>query len=215
MLSLRARLAGHCRSLLRCGSALAVVVTVQWTAPGDNGNVGTAYQYDMRRATHLLTTLNFTVAETVAGMPKPLPAGSQQTASVWIPHPDSTCFLAMRTRDLAGNWSGMSNLVQVTPVLAVDGGVFATRLSWPFPNPARGLVKLELSLSHLEDVAVEVFDIAGRRVRVLTHGRLTAGPHELAWDLRDEAGRRVAPGQYLVMATAPDGYQVRRVSVTA
>lgn len=73
-------------------------------------------------------------------------------------------------------------------------------LAPPVPNPARATVRLSLSLVSAGLVRVEVFDSAGRRVRVLADANHPAGTMSLVWDLRDAAGRRVRPGLYLVRA---------------
>ena len=53
-----------------------------------------------------------------------------------------------------------------------------------------------------EDVAIEVYDLRGARVRTLTRGRLEAGRHSATWDGRDEAGHRAPAGVYLVRMSA-------------
>ena len=73
-------------------------------------------------------------------------------------------------------------------------------LAPPAPNPARGTVRLSLSLAAAGGVRLEVFDPAGRRVRLLADGSHPAGTMSLAWDLRDASGHRVRPGVYLVRA---------------
>ncbi len=65
------------------------------------------------------------------------------------------------------------------------------------PNPARGALKVHFELPAHETVEVALFDVAGRQVRMLAKSRLAAGPHELAWDGLDDAGRPASPGVYL------------------
>ncbi|HEY5564848.1 MAG TPA: FlgD immunoglobulin-like domain containing protein, partial [Rhodothermia bacterium] len=45
---------------------------------------------------------------------------------------------------------------------------------------------------------LEVFDIMGRRVRMLDEGLHTAGLGSVAWDGRNDAGRAVSSGTYLL-----------------
>ncbi len=61
---------------------------------------------------------------------------------------------------------------------------------------------------------LEVFDIQGRRVRVLLAGTLPAGPHGVQWDGRAADGSRAPSGIYLLRLTSPDGARVRRVALT-
>jgi hypothetical protein len=89
----------------------------------------------------------------------------------------------------------------------------ATVLEAPRPNPARGSAALSFTLSRAGDTRLEVFDLAGRRVRALVAEPLLAGPHEARWDLRDESGRAVPAGVYLARLVAPGATGVRRFVV--
>ena len=87
-------------------------------------------------------------------------------------------------------------------------------LSAPFPNPARGSARCELELGASAQVEVNVFDAAGRRVRVLARGHHAAGRHALAWDGRDERGTRVRAGVYFVRASDGPATRTRRLVLT-
>jgi hypothetical protein len=65
------------------------------------------------------------------------------------------------------------------------------------PNPFRGSTTLGFDLPTATEVRLEVFDLAGRRVRTLARGGRAAGSHVVEWDRRDEAGRLVPGGVYL------------------
>ena len=79
------------------------------------------------------------------------------------------------------------------------------------PNPFSGRLGLLLSVRPGGPVRVEVFDASGRRVRTLFDGTSTRGSMDLAWDGRDESGRRTAAGVYLIRARTPGASSVRRV----
>lgn len=73
----------------------------------------------------------------------------------------------------------------------------------PHPNPFNPRVTLRFELPRpTEHAVLEVFDLAGRRVRILTAGSLGAGLHEFVWTGIDEAGKRVASGMYLARLSA-------------
>ena len=72
----------------------------------------------------------------------------------------------------------------------------------PGPNPARGPVTLRFTLPRGMRVRLGVYDASGRRVRELASGAQPAGEHSMAWDLRDEGGRSVSTGLYLVRLEA-------------
>lgn len=83
-------------------------------------------------------------------------------------------------------------------------------LAAPYPNPARADVRFAYSTP--ENVAAElvVYDLKGRSVRIL-ETEPEAG--RVVWDLRDAAGRRVAPGIYVARLSAGDESAVKKVVV--
>jgi hypothetical protein len=97
-----------------------------------------------------------------------------------------------------------------------DVGPRVVMLDWlgPVPNPARVSVRFALALAEPADVALEVIDIAGRRVRTLAHGPLAGGRHDMAWNLADDEGRTVAVGVYFARVTVGAHVATRRVVVT-
>ncbi len=91
----------------------------------------------------------------------------------------------------------------------VGAGVVARALPragvWVQPNPfnaASGPAQIQIDLAkvqHPQALTVALYDLAGRKQRVLWDGQPTAaGRKRLAWDGRDDRGRRVAPGHYLL-----------------
>lgn len=97
-----------------------------------------------------------------------------------------------------------------------DGAALARatlRLMTPTPNPFNPSTRIEFELDRDEGwVEISVYDLAGRRVRTLHTGAVTAGSHEVEWTGRDERGRSVASGVYLVrLATAEESVTKRAV----
>jgi len=52
---------------------------LMWAAPGDDGNIGTAFAYDLRYSTTEINDTNWNSAVQVIGMLAPTPAGTVQT----------------------------------------------------------------------------------------------------------------------------------------
>jgi hypothetical protein len=69
------------------------------------------------------------------------------------------------------------------------------------PQPARTMQTVLVASSRSVDLAIGVYDLAGRLVRRLHDGPVGSGATPIAWDGRDSAGRRVAAGVYFVRAT--------------
>jgi hypothetical protein len=80
---------------------------------------------------------------------------------------------------------------------------------WPNPFNPSTTVHFVLPRSGV-DARVEVFDVAGRRVRVLHSGVATTAELRLRWDGRDGRGRGVSSGVYLVRASAADFQDTRK-----
>jgi hypothetical protein len=80
------------------------------------------------------------------------------------------------------------------------------------PNPSFGRSTFVFSLAVASPVWVTVHDIAGRRVHQLLDGAMRpAGEHRLTWNGRDDRGRSLAPGVYLVRLRTPQGLESCRV----
>jgi hypothetical protein len=91
-------------------------ITLNWTAPGDDGDVGQATAYDVRYSTSPITEQNWDSATPVDGEPAPSPAGSAESFTVSGLQPSTTYYFAIKTSDEAGNWSGLSNVAMVTTI---------------------------------------------------------------------------------------------------
>jgi hypothetical protein len=195
-------------------SQSSVSINLQWTAPGDDGTVGTATAYDLVYSTAPITQANFDLATHVGGLPQPAPAGSIEHFTVNGFDPTRTYYFALESVDNAGNWSRMSNVLTFSPqTLAVDTTSFTLSFSAPWPNPARALARCSFVLPRAAPVRVDVFDLMGRHVRTLASGARAAGRAELTWDLRDDEGRAVATGIYLVHAQLDDRTWKERIAV--
>lgn len=83
-----------------------------------------------------------------------------------------------------------------------SAGAPAFALSPGSPNPFAGATTIRFSIPAASHARLAVFAPDGRRVTTLVDGAIAAGPHALAWDGRDNAGRAVASGVYFVRLEA-------------
>lgn len=88
-----------------------------------------------------------------------------------------------------------------TDVSSAPGG-WALEVHRPFPNPAPGRVTLGFRLHRPGRVEVDVLDVAGRRIRSLPAPVRGSGEGRLEWDGRDDHGRRLAAGVYILRVRA-------------
>jgi hypothetical protein len=86
----------------------------------------------------------------------------------------------------------------------VDHGTAVTRLAVRnYPNPFNPKTSVRFDLPAAGRVDLAIYDVAGRAVRTLIRGETrSAGPHEVAWDGRDDGGREAAAGVYFVRVGA-------------
>ncbi|MEW6754909.1 MAG: FlgD immunoglobulin-like domain containing protein, partial [Candidatus Latescibacterota bacterium] len=103
------------------------------------------------------------------------------------------------------------------PTQVADGAAgplpTTTHLLPPCPNPCNAETVVGFDLAETTPVRLCVFDIQGQRVRALANGVLPAGRHSRTWDGRNQGGRPVASGIYLVSLRAGSGRQVVRAAL--
>lgn len=90
----------------------------------------------------------------------------------------------------------------------VDVPRLALALRGPFPNPADAAPRFEVELPARGEAALEVFDVAGRRVWSRPPAALAAGRHRVALD-----GAALAPGLYLARLRSGAGTAAMRFVV--
>lgn len=189
-------------------------ITLEWTAPGDDGRVGAANHYDIRYSTSELTEDNFYYAARAAGVPRPSGAGTHQRITVTGLEANRRYYFALRTSDESGNWSPMSNVVSMrAPDPLTHPQRFAIAMSAPHPSPARDHVQFEMTLPREGLVHVKVIDAGGRVVKTLAYGHYPAGVSVRRWELADERGVRLRPGQYWLLGVLGETTVTRPLTV--
>ena len=93
-------------------------------------------------------------------------------------------------------WQGVPAGFSITDVSA--GPSPTDWLAPPAPDPAAGPVTILFGLARESRVSLVVYDVAGRRVRVLRSGTLPAGEHAETWDGQGEGGERLAGGVFFL-----------------
>ena len=100
------------------------------------------------------------------------------------------------------------NNAQLVPAGVIDLGISeiayrsglgpVTALRGALPNPFLGATTVNFAMVESGPARVEIYDTAGRRIRVLVDEVVAAGEHHLVWDGRDDSGRNTAAGVYFV-----------------
>lgn len=92
-----------------------------------------------------------------------------------------------------------------TGIAAAGSPPAAFRLGPALPNPFNPATTIRVALPAAGRARLDVVDLLGRRVRRLHDGPLAAGTHAIPWDGRNEAGRPVPSGTYVVRCTSRAG----------
>ncbi len=144
-------------------------ITLQWTAPGDDGREGTADRYLLRYRTStpqhrtdaaIKTREDFERANSVSSVPTPDSAGTPQSVTVTV-NDDSSYYFALVAQDNALNASSLATINRdATPVSALQ-------VTPPAPNPSRDRTTLNVVTEETQRVRIRLYDALGRQVSLL------------------------------------------------
>ncbi|MEK7331097.1 MAG: S8 family serine peptidase, partial [Candidatus Eisenbacteria bacterium] len=114
---------------LAAGAVTATSAELRWTAPRDDGPLGRASQYEIRRALFPLTETNFGSTTLVGGAPTPAAASAPESLIVPGLAEGTTYYFALRSQDAAGNVSLISNVLQGTTIIGAPAPVTDLRVT--------------------------------------------------------------------------------------
>ena len=66
-----------------------------------------------------------------------------------------------------------------------------------YPNPFNPTTTLNYELSTDSKVKINIYDMNGRLVRLLTSSRQKAGRHSVIWNSKNELDQQVSAGMYI------------------
>jgi len=106
-------------------------------------------------------------------------------------------------------------VTSATAFVGVDDAPETTELLFAGarPNPVRDGTRFAYSLPQAGTVRLALYDVGGRRVRMIVDGIRSAGSHNEAWDGRGDDGGPVSSGLYWARFEAAGRSFTRRVSV--
>jgi hypothetical protein len=171
-------------------------ITLTWTAPGDDGNVGTAASYGIRYADAILTADGWDAATAVASPPAPQTAGSAETLTIDGLATQTVWYFALKAEDEAGNTSPMSNVAAsdgneppdacftVTPDTGTTSTLFAVDASCSSDDRTPA-ADLEVRWDWEGD---GTWDTDWTTTKTASHQYATAGSPTIQLMVRDEVG---------------------------
>ncbi len=126
------------------------------------------------------------------GMTGPDTLGAEFTLPPLAAGQGRDCFLWVEATLQAGRAAGAGNSLAIQAALPTEFALFQNQ-----PNPFGERTAIHFALPAPRVVRLEIFDVLGRRVRLLADQPFPAGYQAIEWDRRDEVGGLVTPGIYL------------------
>ncbi len=80
-----------------------------------------------------------------------------------------------------------------------------------FPNPFNPSTTIQYYLPQKADVRLEIYNILGRRVKILVDGPAKAGMNSVIWNSTDDGGSQVASGIYFYRLTVGSKVESKRM----
>ncbi len=177
---------------LRADAISGTGFLLTWTAPGDDNDIGTATEYDVRYSGAPISEEKWPDATPASGAPAPSPAGEQEQFVIGGLRAGRNYHFALKTADEVPNWSEMSNRtvgMALSEFLMIDPSLIARdqmtddmHIYFRSTSPNE---KVEVTVSTKRYVNREFIDVV---VRHLIDGNYPAGTHVTTWDWRNDQG---------------------------
>jgi flagellar hook assembly protein FlgD len=81
------------------------------------------------------------------------------------------------------------------------------------PNPFNPTTTIAFAVERAQRVIISVFDVEGSRVATIANQTFAPGYHSVKWAGRNDTGRIVPSGTYLVQMETGDGAEARKISL--
>lgn len=107
-----------------------------------------------------------------------------------------------------GEYRIYTDVELATPDLSVGLGDLSFgkgKMGSAYPNPFRNFTTISYQLNARQNLSLEIFDINGKRVKVLYDGVQPSGNYNIQWNGRSASGSKVASGIYVARLTSASG----------
>ncbi|MCP4705871.1 MAG: T9SS type A sorting domain-containing protein [candidate division Zixibacteria bacterium] len=205
---------------IHAGEVTPTSITINWTAPGDNGTDGTATMYDIRFSTSPVNSDNWTSCNQAVNEPNPQLCGSEENFTITNLDPDTWYYIAMTSLDEALNRSELSNVIAVkTQSLSLD--VETDNINIPenfqlaqnYPNPFNPSTKIEFSIPVTAYVTISIFNVLGQETNTIVDEIKPAGNYTITWNGTDSYGQKVSSGLYFYRINANDYTESKKMAL--
>ncbi|MDP6401902.1 MAG: FlgD immunoglobulin-like domain containing protein, partial [Candidatus Marinimicrobia bacterium] len=80
-----------------------------------------------------------------------------------------------------------------------------------YPNPFNPITNIKYDIPEVADVHLEIYNVAGQRIRTLVQGQQEPGRYKVQWAAKNDYGRPVASGMYIYRIRAGDFVSVKKL----
>jgi hypothetical protein len=101
----------------------------------------------------------------------------------------------------------------LTTAVREGNAVGSLAISSISPNPFISQTTIRFNIPRTADVSLDVYDIRGTRLKILTAGRHVAGTYSESWDGSDEFGGQVPAGTYFVRLSVGGKVETKQVVI--
>ncbi len=171
----------------------------------------TAYHYFAATSTGLYTTRSLAGAGTIWQHEGTGTVGYTVVNMIDVRYSDGHVVVGTHGR---GAFSATIPVVKPPPVVPPPVVPQTFALSENFPNPFNAGTAVTVSVPEAGRVTIDVYDIAGRRIRRVANSWLAAGTsNPFIWDGRDDRGTASATGVYLIVARTSASSSVTKAAL--
>ncbi|MFO7660668.1 MAG: carboxypeptidase regulatory-like domain-containing protein [Candidatus Cloacimonadaceae bacterium] len=127
---------------------------------------------------------------------------ANQTYGICVRHPNY-CNCNMTFTTGAQN-TNLGDILMI-PYVGIDPNVetmYVTALYGCYPNPVRNQTTISYEVKDPVRTSIEIYNIKGQKVTILTDNLLKSGRHSLVWNGSDSNGKAVSNGVYYYKMTA-------------
>jgi len=168
-------------------------ISLTWTAPGDDGNNGTASEYILRYSTSSeITSLNWASSTDIISEPAPSVSGSTESLTVSNLDTSQTYYWSIKSEDEMDNSSDISNSASSSP-----------------SGLANNLVISELQVrggSSEDDEFIEIYNSTGSAVDLSSYSIQYRGSESGSFDKENLTGSIPVNGFFLITNDSYNGH---------
>lgn len=139
-------------------------VTLYFTTPGDDGDLGRAAQYDIRYSQSMITESNFSLATQFDTTQIPNVGTNEDTILVTGLSPTTKYYFAVKVGDEIPNWSGISNIDSATTLSAGNWTIYTESNSDLPSNQVNDIAVNGNNRFFATDMGLAILNISGEMI---------------------------------------------------